>query len=545
MLVALDIQNIALIEALSLEMKPGMTVLTGETGAGKSIVIDAVNLLLGERTNKGLVRYGTQKARVQGLFDVSDKLGVMLSEQGFETEDNQAVICREITAEGKSVCRINGTIATAGVLREIGAYLINIHGQHDNQALLNPAKHIDFLDGYAKTSLDKYSDLYAKRKGILKEIARLTQNEQERMARLDLLEYQVNEIAAAQLTSGEKEELSEQRNIIQNSEKIAVAVNEAYTCLYEENSAYDSVSRACSALERIAGIDGAVDEILSKISEVRYTIEDCVHELSGYADGVEFNENDLNEIEERLDLISKLERKYGGSISKILEYYESASSELDGLANADERVLELQKELDKIEKEISSEAEKITVYRSEAGEKLQREIEQSLFELDMPKVRFEVAITPLAEYGAKGADGVEFFICPNVGEQMKPLVQIASGGELSRVMLAIKSILSDSVDTLIFDEIDTGVSGSAAQKIAKKLSGLAKGKQIICVSHQPQLAAVADNHFKLEKHTEEDRTVTVIKELDMNERIMELARIIDGDNITETAVKHAKEMLKQ
>ncbi len=542
MLVALDIHNIALIEALSLEVKQGMTVLTGETGAGKSIVIDAVNLLLGERTNKGLVRYGTEKARVQGLFDVSERLGKILSEQGFESEDGQMVISREITAEGKSVCRINGTIATAGTLREIGAYLINIHGQHDNQALLNPSKHIDFLDDYAKTDMGEYSALYQKRKDILKEIDRLTQNEQERLARLDLLEYQVNEIESAHLVAGEKEELTEQKNIIENAEKIVVSINEAYSCLYEENSAYDAVSRACNALERILGIDSAIDEIQSKISEVRYIIEDSVHELSSYGDGVEFNENDLNDIEERLDLITKLERKYGGSIEAALDYYQSASEELDALSNADETVVKLQKELEGVEKEIGAESKKIARHRAEWGKKLQKEIEQSLAELDMPKVRFEVVIEQ-TEYTAKGADSVEFFICPNVGEQMKPLVQIASGGELSRVMLAIKSILSDNVDTLIFDEIDTGVSGSAAQKIAKKLSALAKGKQIICVSHQPQLAAIADNHYKLEKRAEGERTVTDIKELQKDDRIMELARIIDGDNITETAVKHAREML--
>lgn len=544
MLIDLDIQNIALIEQLDIEIKRGMTVLTGETGAGKSILIDAVNLLLGERTNKSLVRYGTEKARVQGLFDVSEKVQNLLAEQGVDAEDQQVIISREITAEGKSFCRINGVITTQNVLRELGAYLINIHGQHDNQALLNPAKHIDFLDEYAKTDLTLFSELYKKRREILKNIERLSENEQERIRKADLLEYQVNEIEAAKLVPGEKEELAEQKNIISNAEKLASAINEAYNCLYEENSAYDAVSRACGALENISGIDTALDGILAKISDVLYIIEDSVHELRGHADDVEFDENVLNDIEERLDLITKLERKYGGNIEKVLEYSKNAAAELAELSNADETVLKLKEELAELEKNISAEGRKITQHRKSAAKQLQKEIEKSLSELDMPKVRFEAAVEPLGEYTAKGADSVEFLICPNVGEQLKPLAQIASGGELSRVMLAVKSILADSVDTLIFDEIDTGVSGSAAQKIAKKLSQLAKNKQVICVSHQPQLAAIADNHYMIEKHTDKDRTVTNIRELSKEDRIMELARIIDGDNITETAVNHAKEMLK-
>ena len=388
----IDIQNIALIEELNIEIKSGMTVLTGETGAGKSIVIDAVNLLLGERTNKGLVRYGTQKSRVQGLFDLSESAKKLLVEQGFDIEDGQAVISREITAEGKSVCRINGSITTAGVLREVGAGLINIHGQHDNQALLNPSKHIDFLDEYAKTDLLAYTDLYQKRKGILTEIEKLTQNEQERLSRVDLLEYQVGEIEVAKLTAGEKEALTEQKNIIENEEKIVSSVSEAYSCLYEDNSAYDAVSRACNALERISGIDASIDDVLSKISEVRYIIEDSVHELSGHLDGVEYSENDLNEIEERLDLITKLERKYGGSIEAVLKYFENASTELEMLSNADESVLKLKKELEDTEKKLAKESEKITKYRKEFAKKLQGEIEKALSELDMPKVKFEVAI---------------------------------------------------------------------------------------------------------------------------------------------------------
>lgn len=541
MLTGLDIKNIALIEQLNIEVNEGMTVLTGETGAGKSIIIDAVNLLLGARTNKTLVRYGTEKARVQGLFSANSDVCSLLSEQGIDAED-EVVVSREITADGKSVCRINGTLVPQNVLRDIGAYLINIHGQQDNQALLTPARHIDFLDSYAKTDLSAFSELYAKRKEILRQIDVLTKNEQERIGRIDLLRYQVDELAEAELRVGEAEELSEDKKIIENAEKIAGAISEAYNALYEENSAYDSISVAASALSRISGIDGKLDEIASRISDMQYAIEDCVHELKGFADGVEYDENVLNDIEERLDLITKLQRKYGGSEEAALSYMKNAEAELLQLENADETVSELSEELSKIDAKMKAEAEKITKLRTEAAKKLQSEIEASLAELSMPKVKFEIMLTP-CEYNQKGADSVEFMISPNVGEPLKPLAQIASGGELSRVMLAIKSIVADGVDTLIFDEIDTGVSGSAAQKIAKKLSALSKGKQVICVSHQPQLAAAADNHCMIKKREDGERTVTEVRQLSAEERITELARIIDGDNITETAINHAKEML--
>lgn len=543
MLRELEITNIALIEKLSLEPGNGMTVLTGETGAGKSIIIDAVNLLLGARTNKSLVRYGTEKARVQGLFDVSDNVLKSIAALGVDAEDNQLLLCREITCDGKSVCRINGIMTAQSVLREVGAYLINIHGQQDNQALLNPSKHIDFLDSYAKTNLKEYLQLYNERKQILKEIERLSADEQERMQRIDLLSYQVKEIEAAALHIGEKDDLCEQKKIIDNAEKIAFAVNEAYSALYEDNSAYDAISRAADALSGIAGIDGKIDETAARISEMKYIIEDSAHELKSFSNNVDFDENTLNDIEERLDLITKMERKYGGSEEKVLEYYNNAAAELNKISNADVAIEELNKKLAETEKKLSLESGKITERRKEAAKRLQTEIEKSLFDLDMPKVRFEAALIKTPDYTPKGAETAEFMICPNVGEQMKPLAEIASGGELSRVMLAVKSILSDGADTLIFDEIDTGVSGSAAQKIAKKLSALSKGKQVICISHQPQLAAACDNHYFIKKSSDGERTVTHVRLLNTEERVMEIARIIDGDNITETAVKHAKEML--
>lgn len=543
MLNTLDIKNIAIIEHINIEMPKGLIVLTGETGAGKSIIIDAVNLLLGARTNKTLVRSGEDKAFVQGLFGVPEKVCNQLSEQGIETDDGQVIISREISSEGKSVCRINGVIVPQNTLREIGAYLINIHGQQDNQSLLNSSKHIDFLDGYAKTDLSVYRAIYEKHRELQKQIEKLSMGEQERLARIDLLKYQTEEIENAGLKPGEKEELCEKRNIIENAENIAVAVNEAYGALYEEGSAYDLISRAASALNRLDGIDTSLDTIASQITDMQYAIEDCAHELRSTLDSVEFDENELNDIEERVKVISSLEKKYGGNEQAVLDYYASASEELEEISNADETISVLKAELEKVEENLKKAGKKVTELRKKAALSLQKEIETSLAGLDMPKVHFEVSVLPAEQYGIKGADEVEFLICTNAGEQTRPLVQIASGGELSRVMLAMKSILADDVDTLIFDEIDTGVSGSAAQKIARRLSKISVGKQVICISHQPQIAAAADNHYKIRKHSEENRTITEINGLSQKERVMEIARIIDGDNITQTAVAHAKEML--
>ncbi len=541
MLLGLDIKNIALIEKLNIEVKEGMTVLTGETGAGKSIIIDAVNLLLGARGGKNLVRYGEEKASVQGLFAVGDSVNALLAENDIEVCDD-LVVSRSLTADGKSVCRINGSMVSQNVLREIGAELINIHGQQDNQALLTPQKHIDFLDGYAKIDLTEYGELFSKRKEILKKIEALSKNEEERLSRIDLLRYQVSELEAAELKVGEKEEIQSEKVIIENAEKIVGAISEAYSALYEENSAYDSVSMASGSLSRISGIDEKIDEITSKITDIQYEIEDLVHELKGILDGVEYDEQVLNDMEQRLDTITKLERKYGGSESAAIEYLKNAQEELEALENADEAVSGLSLELESINKKLGRAAKELTRQRQDGAKRLQKEIKTALLELDMPKVKFEILINE-CDFDKKGTDSVEFMISPNPGEPLKPLVQIASGGELSRVMLAIKSIINDGIDTMIFDEIDTGVSGSAAQKIAKKLSALSKGRQVICVSHQAQLAATADNHYVIKKQEEGDRTVTKIRELSMDERVTELARIIDGDNITETAIKHAKEML--
>ena len=542
MLLFMNIKNVALIDKTDIEWEPKMTVLTGETGAGKSIIIDCVNLLLGARSDKTLIRYGEEKARIQGLFSASEGILKILADEGITLDGNSVLIDRELSQEGRNVYRINGVMTTQNVLKEIGAQLINIHGQQDNQALLTPEKHIDFLDEYAKTDLIAYKKLYEVRREILLKLEKLDKNEQERIRRIDLLEYQTKEIASADLRVGEEAELKERKAIIDNSEKLALALNEAHESLYGDNCAYDMVSRATGALERISGIDEKIDENASKLEDVKYIIEDGVHEIGKFLENLEFDENEQSDIEERLDTISRLEKKYGGDEESVLKFLEDALSELDSLKNFDRETENLEKELSETERKLTAEAAKITEIRKKAAEKLQIEVENALSELDMPKVKFEVSLKN-CDFTPKGAETAEFMICPNVGEELKPLAKIASGGELSRIMLAIKSIVHDNVDTLIFDEIDTGVSGNAAKKIAAKLSGLAKNKQVICVSHSPQIAAAADNHFVISKSVSGERTLTAVKKLSEEERVYELARIIDGENVTETAIKHAREML--
>ena len=546
MLNSLEIKNIALIDRLNIAMYGGMTALTGETGAGKSIILDSVNLILGARANKGLIRYGEEKACVQALFSVSGRVAERLEKMGIETEDGEIAVLRDITSDGRSTCRINGMIVTGSILREAAELLVNIHGQQDNQALLNPKYHLSYLDDYAGNSSEreKYLADYEACRAIKKRLDKINSSEREREERLDLLRYQTDELAAAELVEGEKDDLLEERALIENAERLSTAVGEACELLYDgEVNAYDFVSRAANALSKISEV-GDAEKAGEKIYDIKYAIEDIVHEIRALGDGVEFSQARLDEIEDRLDLINKMERKYGGSVKAALEYLESASSELEELDMGSELLEKLEAELAEAEAKRAKSAAVLTKTRQKAGEKLSREIENVLCELDMPKVRFAVDVRD-ADFTSNGADSVEFMICPNVGEELKPLARFASGGELSRVMLAMKSILADTDDaeTLIFDEIDTGVSGSAAQKIAKKLKELGKKKQVICVSHQPQLAVAAEHHLLIKKAQSGDRTTTGVTELDYDGRVAEVARIIDGSNPSEAAILHAKAMI--
>ncbi len=546
MLTNLEINNIALIDRLSIELGKGMTVMTGETGAGKSIIIDSVNLILGARANKGLIRFGEEKARVQALFEVEDSVLEKLSDMGIETFDNQVSLLRDISADGKSVCRINGMIVNGSVLREAAELLVNIHGQQDNQSLLNPKYHLAYLDGFSGNSLElsHYSTVYDECRKVREKLDRLNSSEKERAERIDLLKYQLDEISSAELEIGEDDELYEERNLIENAKELMSAVSEATELLYDgEFNAYELASRSANVISKLSGITSA-QKCAEKLFDIKYAIEDAVSEVRDLSNGIDFSQGRLDAIEDRLDLIGKLKRKYGGSIEAVCEYSEKIAKELSELDISEENREKLMEEYERLYEKMKAAAKKLTDTRKRAALVLAKEIEGSLFELDMPKVRFSVDISE-ADFTKNGADSVEFMICPNVGEELKPLAKFASGGELSRIMLAMKSILADSGDaeTLIFDEIDTGVSGSAAQKIASKLKKLGEKKQVICVSHQPQLAVKAKAHLLIKKSVAEGRTTTTVTELSYDDRIKEVARIVDGANPDEAALSYAKAMI--
>lgn len=546
MLEQLTIKNVAVIASLDVSFKNGVTVLTGETGAGKSIIIDSINMILGSRANKELVRRGCDRAEVQAVFSMVPSVKEILDSQDIDTEDDSIIISRRITAEGKSTARINGTVVTLNTLRDIADMLINIHGQHDNQALLTPSKHISFLDDYAHTEsvLTKYKEQYDKCRRIGKAIHDLQTDEQSKMQRLDLLSYQVNEISGAHLIPGEEEELMSQLTLLENAEKINISAEEAYVNLYEYpegQSAYDMVSAAVQAIEGIADLSDELKTAYEELTSAMYVIEDAAHEIREFGEGVEFDPQALYEAQERLELINKLKRKYGTTIDEILEYGKKARKELDDITTSDERLEELKAELAQAKSELKETAAELTKKRASAAGELEKEIENALHELNMEKAKFSVLTKP-QKYMPDGADYVEFMIATNPGEGLKPLVKIASGGELSRVMLAIKSILAktDSVGTLIFDEIDTGVSGSAAQKIADKLKVIGDIKQVICITHLPQLTSSADNHFLIVKDVEGELASTSLTELDFEGRVKEIARIVGGG---EAGEQYARDLL--
>lgn len=547
MLEQLTIKNVAVIDRLEAELGSGMSVLTGETGAGKSIIIDSINMILGSRASKELVRRGADKAEVQAVFSMPDGVRAMLDKNEIETEDGEVIISRRITADGKSTARINGTIVTLALLRDIADMLINIHGQHDNQALLSPMRHIDFLDAYAHTEaeLNAYRVLYSRARDISRRLRSLDTDEQERLRRADLLSYQINEIKAAELSPGEEDELAAQRKLLENAVQIGENAERAYAGLYDMpdgHSAYDLISEAAEAVGEIADMSPELTAAYEAISSAMYAIEDAAREVRDFGERTEADPEALDEVNERLDLINRLKRKYGGTVEDVIAFGERAQKELDEIVVSDEAAEALHTELETIKKKLRTAADALGKKRAAAARVLSYEIERALHELNMEKARFSVAIAP-QKFTPSGTDSVEFMIATNPGEELKPLVKIASGGELSRVMLAIKSILagSDEVDTLIFDEIDTGVSGSAAQKIADKLKAIAATKQVICITHLPQIAGAADNHFLIEKNIDGELASTSLTLLDHNGRVAELARIVGGGKAGED---YAEEMLK-
>ncbi len=549
MLERLHIKNIAVIDEAEIEFNKGFNVLTGETGAGKSIIIDSINMVLGERTSKSIIRNGEKKAVVEAMFSIDNsEIIKTLDENGIEVEDGMLILYRDLNTDGKSLCKINGSMTTASGIREIANMLINIHGQQDNQALLTPSSYISFLNSYANlaSKLDEYRVYYNKVNEIYDKLNSLQVDELEKERMTDLYSFQIKEIEDAKLVIGEDEQLAERRKFISGISKISEALNYSHEALYSsDQNVYDTISSVANSFMSVAEYDVKLNEIYERLNSAAIELDDIIYQIRDYRDGMDFDESEANSIESRLDLINTLKRKYGNSIEEIIEYKNDIENKLYSITKSDEETEKLNQELAATTGTRNKIAAEITKTRTKYATELSDKICKELADLDMSKVKFDVQIKE-CEYNKNGCDSVEFLISVNAGEPLKPLSKIASGGEMSRIMLAIKSIFADSdpVDTLIFDEIDTGVSGRAAQKIAEKINKIAGNKQILCITHLAQIAAMAGTHFLIEKNVEAEHTYTNVTPLDENSRKNELARIIGGAQITDITIQAASEMLE-
>ena len=548
MLSLLHIENIAVIESADISFDKGFNVLTGETGAGKSIVIDAISAILGERAYRDMIRTGTNKASVRAVFTEVPELD-WFADNGVEY-DLETVIQREIHLDGKNVCRVNGSLVSVSILRKLGIQLINIHGQHDSASLFDEDNHLTFLDSFADNDALRadYTEKYEAVSKLRREIDRMSMDEGEKLRRMETLKYQIAEIEKAELEPGEDEALEDRRKLLQNAEKLSNGINEAVECLYggdDSDGAASLLAQAEYALSRLSRFTDAFASLHEKVNDLKYQVQDAAEEVMAVRDDLSYSADELEEIESRLDVIHKLRRKYGVTCSDILEYLEKAKKELDDIEFADDHLERLKKKLSKAEKTAWDAAFALRETRKATAVSMSQRILTELAQLDMPRVQFSCEFAE-TELSARGADSVAFYMSANAGEALKPMSKVASGGELARIMLAMKNVLAekDQVNTLIFDEVDTGVSGRAAQRVAEKLRSVAQHKQVLCVTHLPQLAALADTHMLIAKSEREGRTYTSVTPLDIEGRKKELARIIGGTNITETTLKSAEEMLR-
>ena len=548
MLSILHIENIAVIESADISFDRGFNVLTGETGAGKSIVIDAISAILGERAYRDMIRTGTTKASVRAVFTEVPQLS-WFEENGVEY-DAETVVQREIFLDGKNVCRVNGSLVSVSILRKLGIQLINIHGQHDSASLFDEDNHLAFLDAFAdnETLRADYTEKYDAVAKLRREIDRMSMDESEKLRRMETLRYQIAEIEKAELEAGEDEELEARRKILQNAEKLSDGMEEAVECLYggdDSDGAAGLLAQAEHALARLSRFTDAYVSLHDKIADLMYQVQDVAEEVRDSRDDLSYSSDELEQIEARLDKIHRLRRKYGVTCSDILDYLDKARKELDEIEFADDHLEHLKKKLKKAEKNAWDTAEVLRENRKKTAKAMAERILMELAQLDMPRVQFQVQFEEL-DLTANGADSVAFYMSANAGEALKPMSKVASGGELARIMLAMKNVLAekDQVNTLIFDEVDTGVSGRAAQKVAEKLRSVAQHKQVLCVTHLPQLAALANTHLLIAKSERDGRTYTSVTPLDHEGRKKELARIIGGTNITETTLKSAEEMLR-
>lgn len=563
MLIELSIRNFAIIPTLTVSFDDGLNVLTGETGAGKSIIIDAISLLMGGRASTEFVRHGTNKAEIEGLFMLPDThpIRMVLQEVGIENVEDTLILRRDISKQGKNICRVNGKLVTLAILREIGQALVDVHGQHEHQSLLHEENHISLLDDYGKEEItphkNEYVKLYKQYKHVVKTIQQLTKNEQNLAQRLDLLSFQHHEITAANLQIGEDVELEKEKRKRKHAQKISQGVDASYEAIYGDGRALDSLGIVMSSLDELSELDDSLQETQQQIESIYYQLEDISHQFAKYRDGIEFDDKRLDDIESRLVQIDQLKRKYGPTVESILEYASKIEEELESIENKEERIDELINQRDSIALDLFVEAKNLTAVRKRVAQKLIAEIKEQLKGLYMDQTLIDIHFGSLQAgesiehdgerlyVSSNGWDYIQFLISPNPGEPLKPLAKIASGGELSRLTLALKAVFAnvEPVCAVIFDEVDTGVSGRVAQAMAEKLYKVSTNQQVLCISHQPQMAALADQHYRIEKNVKADVTETTIIPLQQDERIDELARMMSGSEVTEATQQLANELI--
>lgn len=549
MLQVLHIENIAIIERADILFARGFNALTGETGAGKSIVIDSLGAVLGQRTSRDLIRTGAPKAFVSAAFDGVDESLPVLAENGVSPEDGALLLSRELSGDGKNVCRANGRPITVAQLRAIGAALLNIHGQHEGTALLDETQHLAYLDRFGRMDarLDAYGALYAALSATRREIDALKMDEAEKARRVDTLRHQIAELERAELKEGEEENLLARRNILRNAEKFIDAISEADYALNggdETNGAASAIRQAEDAIRGLRGMGDEFIDLSERLNALYSEAYDLAMTVRDKREAFEFSPEEQDAVESRLDQLYRLKKKYGGTVGEMLDYLARSKDELDRIEYADDRIAQLEKKLEAQKTAVVRAAKELSDTRKGAAKTLEAEILRELRELDMPKVRFAIDFAE-KEPDATGMDEVRFLMSANVGEELKPIHRIASGGELARIMLAMKNVFAaqESVMTMVFDEVDTGVSGRAAQRVAEKLAKVSRKKQVLCVTHLPQLAAMADTHFSVEKGEENGRTLTRVTELDRAARSKELARLTGGESVSETMLRGAEELL--
>lgn len=552
MLLEISIKNFAIIEEISLTFENGMTVLTGETGAGKSIIIDAMNLMLGARASLDVIRHGANKAEIEGLFSVGENpaLTQILEENGIDVTE-ELIIRRDILQNGRSIGRINGQMVNLTTLRAVGQYLVDIHGQHDQEELMKPNMHIRMLDEFGNEQFadvkKHYQELFESYRQLRKRVVTKQKNEQEHKARIEMLEFQIAEIEAAALKSGEDQVLNQKRDKLLNHKNIADTLTNAYVMLDDEEfSSLSNIRSAMNDLMTLEEFDADYKEMSANVSEAYYILEEVTKRLGDVIDDLDFDAGSLQQIEARLEVIYSITRKYGGSVDDVLEYYDNITKEYNLLTGNDESSDDMEKALKRLEKELIVAAEELSQERHALAKNLEAEIKQELADLYMEKADFQVQFTK-GKFNRDGNETVEFYISTNPGEGFKPLVKVASGGEISRLMLAIKSAFSRKEDktSIVFDEVDTGVSGRVAQAIAQKIYKIGSNGQVLAISHLPQVIAIADYQFFIEKRSDENTTVSTVRLLTEEERVEEIAKMLAGSDITEMAREQARELLKK